>query len=199
VPDALRITREVASALTYAHQHDVLHRDIKPDNILLVAEHAMVADFGLARAITSADTNKLTQTGVAVGTPTYMSPEQARGSRDLDGRSDVYNLACVTYEMLAGHPPFPAGSAQEVRAHHVHDPVPMLRAARPDVPDAAERAVRKALAKSPADRFATAAQFAEALSHAPSVAPAGGESGGARSLWRALRLTLQRARRPPPD
>lgn len=199
VPDALRITREVASALSYAHQHDVLHRDIKPDNILLVAEHAIVADFGLARAITTAGTTRLTQTGVAVGTPTYMSPEQARGSRDLDGRSDVYNLACVTYEMIAGHPPFTAGSAQEVRAQHVHDPVPTLRAARPDVPEGVERAVRKALAKSPADRFATAADFAEGLSSEPAAVSPDRGSGGVGSLWRALRLTLGRARRPPAD
>ena len=161
---ALAITREVASALTFAHQHDVLHRDIKPDNILLVAGHAVVADFGLARAISSAGTINLTQAGVAVGTPTYMSPEQARGSRDLDGRSDLYTLACVTYEMLAGHPPFAAESAEEVRMEHVRDPVPALRAARADLPEAVERAVRKALALSPADRFATVGEYAEALS-----------------------------------
>lgn len=194
VADALRITQEVASALSYAHQHDVLHRDIKPDNILLVAQQAVVADFGLARAISSAGITTLTQTGAAVGTPTYMSPEQARGSRDLDGRSDLYTLACVTYEMLAGHPPYMAENALEVRAQQARDPAPTLRAARADVPQAVERAVKKALAKTPADRFATVAAFAEALSNEPAAA-ARDLDGGVRSLWRALGRTLERARR----
>jgi serine/threonine-protein kinase len=195
LPDALRITREVASALSYAHQHDILHRDIKPDNILLVAQQAVVADFGLARAISSAGTTKLTQTGVAVGTPTYMSPEQARGSRDLDGRSDLYTLACVTYEMLVGRPPFVAESPLEVRAQHLHDPMPTLRAARADVPEAVERAVRKALATSPADRFATVAEYAAALSNESAASSPVRRSGDVRSLWHTLRRALERARR----
>jgi serine/threonine-protein kinase len=199
ISDALRITRQVASALSYAHERDVLHRDIKPDNILLVAEQAVVADFGLARAILSSGTAKLTQTGVAVGTPTYMSPEQARGSRDLDGRSDIYSLACVTYEMIAGHPPFVAESAQEVRAQHVLDPMPTLRAARPDVPGVVERAVTKALAKRPADRFATADEFADALTNEPAAASPVRRAGGAWSLRRVLRLSLGWARQRPSD
>jgi eukaryotic-like serine/threonine-protein kinase len=115
---ALQVAREVADALGYAHNHDVVHRDIKPENILLSAGHALVADFGIARAITAAGGEKLTQTGLAVGTPAYMSPEQASSEPRVDGRSDVYSLACVVYEMLAGHPPFTGSSAQEVMARH---------------------------------------------------------------------------------
>ena len=111
VADALQIAREVADALSYAHQHDVVHRDIKPENILLHAGHAVVADFGIARALTEASGHTVTQTGIAVGTPAYMSPEQAAGSQTLDGRSDVYSLGCVLYEMLAGQPPFTGESA----------------------------------------------------------------------------------------
>src|SRR5205809_879723 len=114
--DALAITRQVAGALAYAHSHDVVHRDIKPENILLESGEAVVADFGIARAITAASGDKLTQTGFAIGTPLYMSPEQAAGGEGLDGRSDQYSLACVLYEMLAGHPPFLGGTAQEILA-----------------------------------------------------------------------------------
>src|SRR5262249_20116489 len=106
VDEALRIAREVAEALGYAHARGLVHRDIKPENILLESGHAVVADFGIARAVSAADSEKLTATGIAVGTPTYMSPEQAAGRRDLDGRSDLYSLGCVLYEMLAGQPPF---------------------------------------------------------------------------------------------
>src|SRR5436309_13768341 len=104
--DALQITREVADALSYAHSHDVVHRDVKPENILLSGGHAVVVDFGIGRAITAAGGDRLTESGISVGTPAYMSPEQATGDTQLDGRSDLYSLACVLYEMLAGHPPF---------------------------------------------------------------------------------------------
>src|SRR3989454_3129216 len=106
VAEAVQITREVADALSYAHRHDVVHRDIKPENILLEAGHAVVSDFGIARALTAAGARRITQTGIALGTPAYMSPEQAAADTELDGRSDVYSLGCVLYEMLAGQPPF---------------------------------------------------------------------------------------------
>src|SRR3989454_4194759 len=166
--EALRITREVASALSYAHGHDVVHRDIKPENILLSGGEAVVADFGIARAITQAGGTRLTETGIPVGTPAYMSPEQASGGGPIDGRSDVYSLACVLYEMLAGEPPYTGPSAQVVIAKRFTDPVPSVRRLRETIPPAVDAAITKALAKAPVDRFATAAQFAEALT--PSVA-----------------------------
>src|SRR6266850_2775613 len=186
--DALAITRQVASALAYAHSHDVVHRDIKPENILLEAGEAVVADFGIARAITAAGGDKLTQTGIAIGTPLYMSPEQAGGGA-IDGRSDLYSLACVLYEMLAGHPPFLGGTAQAILARHALDPVPPLRTARGTVSGAVEQTLVRALAKSPADRYATVLQFAEALGGpVPSVAlPATKRSAG---LYAALGVGL---------
>ena len=164
--EALAIAREVADALSYAHSHDVIHRDIKPENILLSSGHALVADFGIARAITTAGGDKLTSTGINVGTPDYMSPEQAAGSGHLDGRSDIYSLGCVVYEMLAGEAPYTGPSAQAIIAKRLSEPVPHLRTLR-EVPEAVEQAVTKALARAPADRFATATEFAQALA-APS-------------------------------
>src|SRR6059036_530247 len=166
--DALRIVGEVATALSYAHSRGVVHRDIKPENILLEAGQAVVSDFGIARAITAAGGERLTQTGVTVGTPGYMSPEQAAGERELDGRSDVYSLACVLYEMLAGNPPFMGSSPQAILARQSLEPVPRLRTLRDTVPEGVEHAIEQALAKTPADRFATATQFAEALERAAS-------------------------------
>jgi serine/threonine-protein kinase len=165
--DALQITDAVASALSYAHGHDVVHRDIKPENILLFGGEAVVADFGISRAITAAGGANLTATGLAVGTPTYMSPEQATGEAQIDGRSDVYSLGCVLYEMLAGEPPYTGANARSVIAKQLTDPVPSVRRLRDTIPPAIDGAVSKALAKAPADRFVTAAQFAEALT--PSV------------------------------
>ncbi len=187
--DALAITRQVAGALAYAHSHDVVHRDIKPENILLESGEAVVADFGIARAITAASGDKLTQTGFAIGTPLYMSPEQAAGGGAIDGRSDLYSLACVLYEMLAGHPPFFGGTAQAILARHALDPVPPLRTARGTVSGAVEQALDRALAKSPADRYTTALQFAEALggSGRSMVPPA---RGGSRRLRAALGVGL---------
>jgi eukaryotic-like serine/threonine-protein kinase len=173
VEDAVRIAREVASALSYAHSHDVVHRDIKPENILLSGGEAVVADFGIARALVAAGADKLTDTGLAVGTPGYMSPEQAMAEPRIDGRADTYALGCVLYEMLAGHPPFLGTTAQEILARHTLDPVPPLRTIRPELPAELDRAVSKALAKAPADRFPSAAAFSEALTHAgapPSLA-----------------------------
>jgi serine/threonine-protein kinase len=160
---ALQIAREVAEALGYAHHVHIVHRDIKPENILLQSGHAVVTDFGIARAISTAGAEKLTPSGVAVGTSSYMSPEQAAGSADLDGRSDIYSLACVLYEMLAGEPPFTGPTIESVVHQHLSAEPPAVTAIRKTVPPSIEMAIRRALAKTPADRFATAADFAQAL------------------------------------
>ena len=164
VEDALRIAREVASALDYAHRHDVVHRDIKPDNILLHEGAAMVADFGIGRALSGQ--GSVTQTGLAIGTPAYMSPEQASGESTIDGRSDLYSLGCVLYEMLAGEPPFTGPNMQAVITKRFVAPVPSVKAVR-DVPDVVDRVVRRALARMPVDRFGTAAELAELLRPGP--------------------------------
>jgi len=161
--DALRISREVADALSYAHAHGVIHRDIKPENILLQSGHAVVADFGIARAIDRAGGETLTQTGLALGTPAYMSPEQAAGSKDLDGRSDLYSLGCVLYEMLAGQPPFTGPTVESLVHQHLAVEPRTITALRPAVPAAVAAAVQRALAKTPADRFNPVALFSEAL------------------------------------
>jgi eukaryotic-like serine/threonine-protein kinase len=164
VDEAIGIVRQAASALDHAHAHGLIHRDIKPENILLHEGEAMVADFGIAVAPGAPAGDRLTATGLMVGTPEYMSPEQAAGERTLDPRSDVYSLACVLYELLAGEPPYTGPTAQSVIAKRFTHPVPSVRRLRPAVPQAVERAVMKALATVPADRFATAAAFAAALS-----------------------------------
>src|SRR4029077_15782408 len=148
---------------SYAHSQDVVHRDIKPENILLSGGEAVVADFGIARAITQAAGPRLTETGISVGTPAYMSPEQASGDAPLDGRSDMYSLACVLYEMLVGEAPYTGPSAQVVIAKRFTDPVPSVRRLRETVPQAIDGAIAKALGKVPADRFTTTAEFARAL------------------------------------
>jgi tetratricopeptide (TPR) repeat protein len=161
--DALQITREVAEALSYAHAHDVVHRDIKPANILLSGTHALVADFGIAKAISEADKESLTQTGIAVGTPEYMSPEQGSGEHGVDLRADIYALGCVLYEMLAGEPPYTGRTAQSILARHRQDTPPPLHVVRPGLPAGLEESVERALAKIPADRFLTADAFAHSL------------------------------------
>lgn len=166
--DALRITADVAEALSYAHSHGVVHRDIKPGNILLSSGHAQVADFGLARAVQRAQGESVSEAGIVVGTPEYMSPEQSAGGT-VDGRSDTYALGCVVYEMLAGEPPFRGRTAQAILARHIADPVPSLRTVRAGVPAATAKVIENALAKMPADRYATATAFADAL--AASVPP----------------------------
>jgi TolB-like protein/tetratricopeptide (TPR) repeat protein len=163
IGDSLQIAGHVAAAIGYAHRRGIVHRDIKPENILLESSGAMVADFGIARAVSAAADEKLTSTGLAVGTPAYMSPEQGAGGHVVDARSDVYSLGCMVYEMLAGQPPFSAPTAQGLLARHAVDPVPSLRTVRPTVPPNVERAVEKALAKVPADRFGSAEEFAAAL------------------------------------
>ena len=161
--DALRLSREVADALSYAHSRGVIHRDVKPENILIESGHAVVADFGIARAVAAAGGEKLTATGIAVGTPAYMSPEQAAGSRDLDGRSDLYSLGCVLYEMLAGQPPFTAPTYESLVHQHLNVSPRPVTEIRPAVPAAVAAALQRALAKNPADRFNPVALFGEAI------------------------------------
>jgi serine/threonine protein kinase/tetratricopeptide (TPR) repeat protein len=158
--DALRITREVAAALDYAHRHQVVHRDVKPENILLHEGAAMVADFGIGKALSG--NGSTTQTGMTLGTPTYMSPEQASGEKEIDGRSDLYSLGCVLYEMLAGEPPFTGPTAQAIIAKRFVSPIPKVRATR-DIPEVVDDALTRALSRTPVDRFSTAADFAAAL------------------------------------
>jgi serine/threonine-protein kinase len=171
IEDVLRIGREVADALEYAHRHEIIHRDIKPENILLSGDHALVADFGIARAVAGATESQLTETGTTLGTPAYMSPEQAAGERTIDLRSDIYSLGCVLYEALAGEPPFTGPTAQAVIARRFTETPRPLREVRETVPASVERAVAKALAKSPADRFGSAAEFARALAEGQTGSP----------------------------
>jgi serine/threonine protein kinase len=170
--EALRITGQVGSALAYAHQQGVIHRDIKPENILLFEGEAMVADFGIALAVRQAGGNRLTETGISLGTPQYMSPEQATGERQLDARSDIYSLAAVLYEMLAGEPPFGGATAQAVVAKLLTERPIRLRVVRPAVPVGVDDAVARALEKAPADRFRSATDFVAALSRAERERPA---------------------------
>jgi TolB-like protein/transposase len=188
--DALQITREVADALEHAHSLGVVHRDIKPENVLLTSGHAVVADFGIARAITEAGGQRLTETGLSVGTPAYMSPEQAMGERDVDARSDIYSLGCVAYELLAGDPPFAGTNPQAILARKTLEQPPPLRTARDTVPAPIERAILKALAKVPADRFATAAQLRDALAYTPPSGTVAVERPRRPARLRALLLTL---------
>src|SRR3989475_11485609 len=179
--ETLRITGEVAGALAYAHSHGVVHRDIKPENIMLSGGSAVVADFGIARALSAAgEAHHLTQTGTVIGTPAYMSPEQATGSVEIDGRSDEYSLACVTYEMLVGEPPFTGSTAQAIIARHSLDSVSPPSIVRATIPDTVEGAILRALAKVPADRYPTTALFAEAL-----AAPGTPVGAGTRRITRA--------------
>jgi len=169
IADAVIIAREVADALDYAHQHGVVHRDIKPENILLSGRHAMVADFGIARAL-AVSGGTLTQTGMAIGTPGYMSPEQATGDRAIDARSDVYALGCVLYEMLAGEPPFTGPNAQTVIARMMTEKPRSIHATRAGVSEALDAITLRALALVPADRYQTAREFADAIAGAGTAA-----------------------------
>ncbi len=168
VAEALRLVREIGDALHYAHGQGLIHRDVKPENVLLSQGHALVADFGIARAVGAAAGDQLTQAGVGLGTPSYMSPEQIEGTREVDGRADQYGLACVLYELLAGQPPFTGPTAGAVMARQVLDPVPPLTTLRPGVPGVVRGAVERALSKVPGDRFGSVLEFLAALD-APDV------------------------------
>src|SRR5688572_21223583 len=163
IDDALRITTEVLSALDYAHRSGVIHRDIKPENVLLHDGSALVADFGIALAVTAAGGQRMTQTGLSLGTPQYMSPEQATGDKHIDGRSDIYSAAAVLYEMLTGEPPFSGATVQAIVAKVLTDRPAPPSIVRDTIPMHVEGAVLKSLAKVPADRFQSAAHFSRAL------------------------------------
>ena len=167
IDEALRIAKQVASALDYAHRKGVIHRDIKPENILLQEGEAVLADFGIALAVREAGGNRLTETGLSLGTPQYMSPEQATGDRALDARSDVYSLAAVLYEMLTGEPPVTGATAQAMIAKLMTERPTRVRAVRDTVPQVVDAAISKALSKVPADRYDTAAAFSDALHASP--------------------------------
>lgn len=192
IGDALRISQEVADALGHAHAQGIIHRDIKPENILLQGGHALVADFGIALAVTAAGGARMTQTGLSLGTPQYMSPEQAMGERSIDARSDIYALGAVTYEMLVGDPPFTGSTVQAIVARVLTERPTQPTSVRDTVPRHVEATVLQALAKLPADRFATAAEFAHALQHAGDTAAltaaqpaAAGRARGMRGLLRS--------------
>jgi TolB-like protein len=192
--DAIRITCNVLAALSYAHGQGVVHRDIKPENILLEADEAVVADFGIARAIDAA-ADRLTETGLALGTPAYMSPEQAAGERAIDGRSDLFAVGCVLYEMLAGEPPFTGPTPQAILAKRFSAPIPSLRITREGIPEGVDRVISRALARAPADRFPTAAEFSRALEVGRSE-PALSAAKGGQAVGVTDKRTVARARAP---
>ena len=202
VDDAVRIATEVADALGYAHGIPLVHRDIKPENILLQGGHALVADFGIALAVQQAGGQRMTQTGLSLGTPQYMSPEQAMGERTIDSRSDIYALGAVAYEMLVGEPPFSGPSVQAIVARLVTEEPRPIGVQRKAVPEHVEAAVLRALEKLPADRFASAGEFARALADGRTGGRAGGTSArgrqatraGVRHCGRVLRNAVTRSR-----
>jgi serine/threonine-protein kinase len=165
VSDVVDVTAQVAGGLDYAHKQNIVHRDIKPGNVLFHEGRALICDFGIARAIVEAGGEHLSSSGLIIGTPAYMSPEQARGESELDGRSDIYSLACVVHEMLIGEPPFTGRSAQAVMAKHIGERPPSLKVVRPEIPQHVEDAVHAALAKDPAERPATAMELATKLAN----------------------------------
>jgi serine/threonine protein kinase/Tol biopolymer transport system component len=193
VDDALRIAGEVADALQYAHEHGVIHRDIKPENILLQRGHAVVADFGIALAASKTGGARMTETGMSLGTPTYMSPEQAMGAREVDARTDIYSLGCVLYEMLAGEPPFVGPTAQSIVAKVITESPKSLTGQRRTVPPHVDATVQKSLEKLAADRFASAAAFAESLRDGGSSLRSSGlrSAGSAHSsMGKAIRWSV---------
>jgi serine/threonine-protein kinase len=190
VDEAIRISVAIANALEYAHGHGVIHRDLKPENILVQHGQPVIADFGIALAVSKAGGARITQTGLSLGTPQYMSPEQATGDRVIDGRSDIYSLAAMTYEMLAGEPPHTGTTAQAIIARVLTDRPRSLRSTRPAVPEHVEATLERALEKLPADRFGTAREFAEALQGRAAFVAHGTSSRAAATAapWRARLL-----------
>jgi hypothetical protein len=189
IDEALRITVAIANALDYAHSHGVIHRDLKPENILLQAGQPVIADFGIALAVSKAGGNRITQTGLSLGTPQYMSPEQATGDRVIDGRSDIYSLGAVAYEMLTGDPPHTGSTSQAIIARMLTEKPRTMRSSRAAIPEHVELAVQHALEKLPADRFSNAREFAEALLGRSTFATTGAVtsdrvSAGARTSWK---------------
>jgi serine/threonine-protein kinase len=157
------IAHEIAAGLDYMHGNNVVHRDIKPENVLFDGERAVLCDFGVARAIVVSVEDSISSSGLIIGTPAYMSPEQASGRSELDARSDIYSFACLVYEMLAGEPPFTGRTAQVVMAKHANEPPPRVRVVRPEVPETLELALKRALAKRPEDRPQSAAELVRML------------------------------------
>src|SRR5579862_5435130 len=191
VDEAVRIAREIADALDYAHRHGVIHRDIKPENILLHGGHAMVADFGIALAVSAAAGGRMTETGLSLGTPYYMSPEQATAEKEISARSDVYSLGSVLYEMLTGQPPHHGGSAQQIIMKIITTPAEAVTMHRKSVPPNVAAAVAKSLEKLPADRFESAKAFSDALANtAYSSATTAGAAGHAVAGRRVVSLRL---------
>jgi serine/threonine-protein kinase len=187
VDEAVRLGITVCGALEYAHSHHVIHRDLKPDNILIQAGQPVIADFGIALAVTNAGGTRITQSGISLGSPQYMSPEQATADRQIDGRTDIYSLATLLFEMLAGDPPYTASTAQAVIAKVINDRPANIRASRPAVPEHVASAIEKGLEKLPADRWSTAGEFAEALSGARASPPSPKSRPSARSSLSAQR------------
>src|SRR5688572_9125668 len=187
--DAIGIACQVIAPTAYAHSRGIVHRDIKPDNILIAPDGVYVLDFGIARAIIESGVDRLTSTGIGVGTPAYMSPEQALGDRNLDARSDVYSLGCVVYEMIAGIPPFVGPTSQAIISRRFAAPPPPLSHVRDSVPEEVEDAVQRALARSPADRWSTVAEFGEALEACSTETATG---AGRRARASSRRRSMQR-------
>jgi len=187
IEEAVELTRSVAAALDYAHRHEIVHRDIKPENILIHDGQPQVADFGIALAVSQAGGQRLTETGLSIGTPHYMSPEQAMGDRELDARSDVYSLGAMLYEMLTGEPPYTGPTAQAIVAKVITEKAPPVTAARPTTPPHVAASINKSLQKMPADRFTSAAAFAEALTNPAFTVPATVMSGAAIGEHRLLK------------
>src|SRR6187397_344529 len=196
INDAIRIARDVGVALTYAHEQGVVHRDIKPENILLTKGAAVVADFGIAKLLADeARDSRLTETGIAIGTAAYMSPEQATASSEVDGRSDVYSLGVVRDEMLVGEAPFTGASAQTILAKRLMDPTPSARRLRDTIPPALDEVIMHALQRVPADRFASAAEFVEALDQArTTTTPLPGVTSSATAISSASTVSTRRNR-----